>query len=252
MRRSSERIIQSVDRAIQIIKCFDDSEELGITEISKRLDLNKSTTFGLVSTLYANGILEKNVNTGKYMLGIEMFRLGTKVNVSLRSLVVPYLERLVNMYGETANLVVLSDLSVVYLEKIESSHSMRISTSVGGQKPLHCTAVGKSILAFLPADELEKILDKIELTKFTENTITDKETLLKALQEIRAKGYAEDSEEMEMGLNCFASPILNQYKYPVASISVSGPLTRMDENKKEEIAKTLVEFSQEISKKLGY
>lgn len=82
--------------------------------------LHKSTTFGLISTLYANGILEKNDNSGKYKLGLKLFRLGTKVNSSLRHIVVPYLERLVNMYHETANLVILHDLSVIYLEKVES------------------------------------------------------------------------------------------------------------------------------------
>jgi DNA-binding IclR family transcriptional regulator len=249
---NSEKTIQSVDRAIKIIRCFDTFEELGITEISKLLNLHKSTTFGIVSTLSANGILEKNENTGKYKLGLELYRLGTKVNLSLRGITLPYLERLVEMYEETANLVVLQDLSVVYLEKVESSHSMRISTSVGGRKPLYCTAVGKAILAFLPPDELERKLDKMKLVKFTDNTITSKEDLKKALNEIRKRGYAEDNEEMEIGLHCIAAPILNQYSYPIGAISVSGPISRMNGEVDINISRTLVEFTMEISKKLGY
>lgn len=252
MDNNSEKTIQSVDRAIKIIRCFDTFEELGITEISKLLNLHKSTTFGIVSTLSANGILEKNENTGKYKLGLELYRLGTKVNLSLRGITLPYLERLVEMYEETANLVVLQDLSVVYLEKVESSHSMRISTSVGGRKPLYCTAVGKAILAFLPPDELERKLDKMKLVKFTDNTITSKEDLKKALNEIRKRGYAEDNEEMEIGLHCIAAPILNQYSYPIGAISVSGPISRMNGEVDINISRTLVEFTMEISKKLGY
>lgn len=252
MDNNSEKTIQSVDRAIKIIRCFDTFEELGITEISKLLNLHKSTTFGIVSTLSANGILEKNENTGKYKLGLELYRLGTKVNLSLRGITLPYLERLVEMYEETANLVVLQDLSVVYLEKVESSHSMRISTSVGGRKPLYCTAVGKAILAFLPPDELERKLDKMKLVKFTDNTITGKEDLKKALNEIRKRGYAEDNEEMEIGLHCIAAPILNQYSYPIGAISVSGPISRMNGEVDINISRTLVEFTMEISKKLGY
>lgn len=252
MDNNNEKTIQSVDRAIKIIRCFDTFEELGITEISKLLNLHKSTTFGIVSTLSANGILEKNENTGKYKLGLELYRLGTKVNLSLRGITLPYLERLVEMYEETANLVVLQDLSVVYLEKVESSHSMRISTSLGGRKPLYCTAVGKAILAFLPPDELERKLDKMKLVKFTDNTITSKEDLKKALNEIRKRGYAEDNEEMEIGLHCIAAPILNQYSYPIGAISVSGPISRMNGEVDINISRTLVEFTMEISKKLGY
>jgi DNA-binding IclR family transcriptional regulator len=249
---SSEKIIQSVDRAIKILRCFDNYEELGITEISKMLNLHKSTTFGLVSTLHANGILEQNENTGKYKLGLELYRLGTKVNLSLRTIVLPYLERLVEMYEETANLVVMQGLSVVYLEKVESSHSMRISTSVGGRKPLYCTAVGKAILAHLPPDELNRKLDKMELVKFTDNTITCKDELKKALIEIKEKGYAKDNEEMEIGLCCIAAPILNQYGYPIGAISVSGPKSRMNSELDIKVGKVLVEFTMEISKKLGY
>lgn len=252
MSNNNKKIIQSVDKAIQIMKCFNNSEELGVTEISKMLNLHKSTTFGLISTLNANGILEKNDNTGKYKLGLELYRLGTKVNLSLRGIVIPYLEQLVSIYGETANLVILQDTSVIYLEKVESSHSMRISTLVGGKKPVYCTAVGKAMMAFLPHKDLEDLLCKIKFNKYTDNTIVDKQSLLEFLDEVRKKGYAEDHEELEMGLHCIAAPILNQYKHPFAAISVSGPVTRMSEDLCKEIGGTLVKFAQEISTKLGY
>lgn len=248
----NEKIIQSVDRAIKILNCFENNEELGVTEISKLVGLHKSTTFGLISTLYANGILEKNDNSGKYKLGLKLFRLGTKVNSSLRHIVVPYLERLVNMYHETANLVILHDLSVIYLEKVESPLSIAISTLVGGRQPLHCTAVGKAILANLSSEILKDKISRMELTKFTSNTICDKKTLIESLENIKKKGYAEDFEELEIGLHCIAAPILNHNNMPFAAISISGPTSRMNEDLCREIGLSLVQYTGEISQKLGF
>ncbi len=252
MIKNDKRTIQSVDKAFEIIRCFVDNEELGVTEISKKLYIHKSTTFGLISTLSANGILEKNNNTGKYRLGLELYRLGTKVNMTLKNLTFPYLEEVANKYQETANLVILKDISVMYLEKVEGSHSMRISTLVGGEKPIYCTAVGKAILAFSNEKDIEKTIKKLEFNKYTPNTILDQASLRKSLEEIRTKGYAEDCEEMEVGLRCIATPIFNQYKVPFAAISVSGPTTRMNNSLSTEIASVLIEFANEISVKLGY
>lgn len=244
--------IQSVSRAIQIIRCFENNEELGVTEISKMVGLHKSTAFGLISTLEANKLLEKNDCTGRYRLGLELFRLGTKVNSTLRHIAVPYLEQLVKMYQETVNLVVMEDLSVIYLEKVESTHSIRISTMVGGRLPLYCTAVGKSILAFLPAEELHHKINKMEFVKYTDNTLHDKETIMKSLEQIKKKGYSEESEELEIGLSCIAAPLFNYFGNPFAAISISGPTSRMSENFRKEISTNLIHITQEISKKLGY
>lgn len=245
-------VIQSVSRAIQIIRCFEDNEELGVTEISKIIGLHKSTTFGLISTLEANKLLEKNENTGKYRLGLELFRLGTKVNSTLRHIAIPYLEQLVNMYQETVNLVVMDDLYVIYLEKVESTRSMRISTMVGGRLPLYCTAVGKAIMANLPPEELNSKLDRMEFKKYTDKTLYDKNSIIGSLEKIRRAGYAEESEELEIGLSCVAAPIYNHFNIPFAAISLSGPTFRMNEGFRKEIGLTLIRYTQEISVKLGY
>lgn len=245
-------VIQSVSRAIQIIRCFEDNEELGVTEISKIIGLHKSTTFGLISTLEANKLLEKNENTGKYRLGLELFRLGTKVNSTLRHIAIPYLERLVNMYQETVNLVVMDDLYVIYLEKVESTRSMRISTMVGGRLPLYCTAVGKAIMANLPPEELKSKLDRMEFKKYTDKTLYDKNSIIGSLEKIRSAGYAEENEELEIGLSCIAAPIYNHFNIPFAAISLSGPTFRMNEDFCKEISLTLIRYTQEISVKLGY
>lgn len=252
MEMKSGKLIQSVDRAIQILKCFEDNEELGVTEISKIINLHKSTTFGLICTLEANKLLEKNEDTGRYRLGIELFRIGTKVNSSLRRIAFPYLEKLVKMFQETVNLVILDDIYVIYLEKVESTHSMRISTVVGGKLPLYCTAVGKAILANLTEEELNDKINKMEFMKFTDKTICDKDMLLKSLKDIKKNGYAEELEELEVGLTCIGAPIYNHLGTAFAAISVSGPTSRMNDNLRKEIRGTLMKFAQEMSKSMGY
>jgi len=252
LNKSGENVIQSVCRAIQIIRCFEKNEELGVTEISKIAGLHKSTAFGLISTLEANKLIEKNELTGKYRLGLELFRLGTKVNSALRHIAVPYLEQLVKMYQETANLVVMDDLSIIYLEKVESTQSMRISTLVGGRLPLYCTAVGKAILANLPPEELNSKLKRMEFRKYTGNTVSDRNSLMESLELTRNRGYAEDNEELEIGLSCIAAPIYNHFNIPFAAISLSGPTFRMDEVFRKEASVTLMNYTGEISMKLGY
>jgi DNA-binding IclR family transcriptional regulator len=252
LNKSSENVIQSVSRAIQIIRCFEKNEELGVTEISKMVGLHKSTAFGLISTLEANKLIEKNELTGKYRLGLELFRLGTKVNSALRHIAIPYLEQLVKMYQETANLVVMDDLSIIYLEKVESTRSMRISTLVGGRLPLYCTAVGKAILANLPSEELNSKLKRMEFRKYTGNTASDRNSLMESLELTRNRGYAEDNEELEIGLSCIAAPIYNHFNIPFAAISLSGPTFRMNEDFRKEASAALMDYTKEISMKLGY
>lgn len=248
----NRKTIQSVSRAISILRCFNNNEELGVTEISKIMMLHKSTIFGLISTLEINGLLEKNDITGKYRLGIELFRLGSKVNLNLRKIAMPYLEEMVRVYHETTNLVILNDDNVVYLEKVEGTRSMFISTVVGGKLPLYCTAVGKAILAGIPEDELTDKIDEMVFKKFTDNTINDKKVLLKSIDNVKKRGYAEELEEFQIGLTCVAAPIYNHIGNAFAAISISIPSNRMNETLKNEIGKTLIDITQEISTKIGY
>lgn len=252
MEKQKVKTIQSVSRAIEILRCFDNNEELGVTEISKILGLHKSTAFGLISTLESYQLLEKNGDTGKYRLGIELFRLGTKVNSSLRSVAIPYLETLLNKYEETVNLVVRDYNFVTYLEKIESPHSMRICTRVGQRLPLYSTAVGKVILASLSDEEIEEVIEASEIKKYTQNTICNKRELFEYIHRVRKNGYAEDFEELEEGLTCVAAPIINHTGKAIAAISVSGPTSRMNDEFRQRIIETLIEATKEISKKLGY
>lgn len=246
------KTIQSIERTYNILKCFEKKEELGVTEISKMLSLHKSTTYNLISTLEYLGLLEKTKQDSKYKLGMELFRLGTMVNSNLRSVAMPYLEKLSELFSETVNLVARNGLKVIYLEKMDSPHSMRISTKEGQQLPLYCTAVGKAIISTLEEEEINSITKNLEFNKFTQYTVASKGELLEQIEKAKKRGYSEDIQELETGLTCVAAPIRDYTGKSKFAISVSGPNTRMTEEVRSKIGKTLVKYTEEISRKLGY
>jgi IclR family KDG regulon transcriptional repressor len=243
--------LQTISRSIQVLRCFDNDADLGITDIAKRLGLAKSTVFGIVSTLEYNGFLEQDSRTGRYRLGTELFRLGTKVKADLLSLCKPYMEKLVAAYRETVHLVIPDQCSILYIHKIESPHSMRICSKVGERQPLYCTGVGKAILAYLGESERKAIMDKMNFVQMTPFTIGDMDFLNKELAGIKAKGFAVDREELEVGLICVAAPVFDSFDKPVAAISVAGPASRMTDRVIADIAGTLTAFTRELSGKLG-
>ena len=250
MSKQGDRYVQSVIRAVDILRCFEDDENLGLTEISRKIGLHKSTTFGLVNTLVHASLLEKNQKSEKYQLGLGLFSLGTLVKHDLRSVVEPFLIQLVEQSKETVNFVVRNDDSVMYISKIESPHSMRICTQIGRHLPLYCTAVGKAILAFLDESEVHSILATRPPEEFTGKTITDTEQIIESLPLIRAQGYAVDDEELEYGLTCIAAPIFNSQGKPIAGLSVSGPTSRMDQPLLDKCSILLRNYTSQISDKM--
>ncbi|MHC1758351.1 MAG: IclR family transcriptional regulator [Negativicutes bacterium] len=198
--------LQTISRSIQLLRCFDDEQELGISELAQRLGIAKSTVYGIVSTLENHSFLEQDSRTGRYRLGTEIFRLGTKVKSDLLNLVKPYMEKLVTDFSETVHLVVPDQCSILYIHKIESPHSMRICSRVGERLPLYCTAVGKAILAQMGEEEQAAVISATSFHPYTPYTIWDKNILLQELAKVKAAGFAVDREELEMGLTCAGSP----------------------------------------------
>ena len=241
-------MIQSVARAVGILRCFEEQESLGITQIARAMQLNKSTAFGLAATLVELGMLEQDGTSGRYRLGLELYRLGCLVDTDIRRVVLPELTALSEQLKETMNFVRPDGGDVVYLIKKESPHSMRICTKDGQRLPMYCTAVGKAILAFLPPEEQEKILSGSSFVPCTANTVTSAGELRRSLLQIVRDGYALDREEFEYGLVCVALPILDQQGRPVAAISCSGPTSRMDAQKIEECLEAMRHSLQRLSR----
>ena len=164
----------------------------------------------------------------------------------------PHLKELVRKCNETVHLGVLEGGEVLYLAKEESSQTIRMISYVGKRAPLHCTALGKVLLAFLPEEERKKILKQEELPRLTDNTITDRNKLEKELSKIQIQGFALDREENEKDVRCIAAPIRNYRGEVIAAISISSPVFRIDKNAQNNLKVALIETSRKISKRLGY
>lgn len=252
---NNDNLIQSVDRAMKILDVFSLKEkELGVTEIANRLGLHKSTVFGLLGTLEHWGCVEQNQHTGKYHLGLKLFELGNRVKegLDLRALALPFLQELVERYRETVHLVVHDRGEVVYIEKVEGPSAIRMYSQVGHRAPMHCTGVGKAILAFRPKQEVDALIQTKGLRPFAPNTITDPQRLHAELNMIRQKGYSFDNEEIEIGLRCVAAPVIDYQNKVVAAISIAGPSTRMTDEQMQNLIIPIKETALKISQRLGY
>jgi IclR family KDG regulon transcriptional repressor len=246
--------IQSVGRALAILEQFShDERTLGVTEIAKRVGIHKSTCFGLLHTLQQLGYIQQDASNGQYGLGLKTFELGQAYfdGLDLRYITRPFLLEMVEKTQETVHLVVAEGCRAVYIDKVESSHAMPISSRIGQEAILHCTGVGKVLLAHMRDEDRDQVVSK-GLERYTEHTITDECELLEHLKRIRECGHGIDNQERELGLRCVAAPIFNARKQAIAAISISGPISRITREKQGDLSKVIKQATQEISRKLGY
>jgi DNA-binding IclR family transcriptional regulator len=247
-------MVKSVVRVMQILDTLSAEDSLSITEISTKLGSPKSSIHDIVSTLLTTGILEKDLDRNRYRLGLKLFELGNqaKENLEIRQVAVPVLKALHERLDETIYLTVLDGREVLYVECFESTKRLRTYSVIGVRAPLHCTSVGKVILAFMDEDAVEEVVQSMGLPRFTEATISDREKLDTELAKIRRRGYAIDNMEHEEGVRCLGAPVRNHTGEVLASISVSGPSQRLTVDRIEEIAPLVMNTAEEISKRLGY
>lgn len=247
--------LQSVDRAIAVLKAFSEEEpELGVTGLSQRLGLPKSTVYRLLASLQQEGIVDQNPETEKYRLGIELVHLAGLVlkQIDVRQVARPHLRSLAETSEETVNLTVLTDSGkVINIDGISSPRMVRNVGWIGREMLPHCISSGKALLAYLPQQQLECILAK-GLPRFTEKTITDPILLQEELKGVRQQGYAVAQEELEVGLSAVAAPIWNHEGKVVAAVSVSGPSFRLSAEKIPALAELTRQTANEISHQLGY
>lgn len=245
-----KKTIASVIKAIEVIEFIAYSDkEVGVTEISKGLDYGVSATYHLLNTLKECNIIVQDNRTKKYSLGLKLWQIGmlayeqNHISVILK----PYLKKLKNLTGETANLTIMDNHQIVYIAQEESDRLVRMFTQTGATAPLHCTAAGKVLLAYKPEKIQNLILDEIELTKYTENTIVDRQELIREINEIKEKGYGFDNEERELGVSCIGAPVFDINDNAIACITISGPTTRFTEDKKKEWIENILKVTKEAT-----
>jgi IclR family transcriptional regulator, KDG regulon repressor len=250
-----ENVVKSVSRALDIIALVGMKKGgLGVTEIANQIDINKSSVFRTLSTLVQYGYIEQDCVSGKYKLGYKFLDMSSKLleSIDIRAEAKPFLQELEDKTNEVIHLVVYDQGEVVYIEKLEGTETLRTHSRVGKRAQMHCTSVGKAILAHLPENDVLAILDRKGMPFHTDHTLTSKEDLLQELKQIRLRGYALDLEENEYGITCIAAPVFDHLENVVAAVSVSGPTTRMTEERLNQLGPIMIQTSQKLSARLGY
>ena len=247
--------IRSVSHALDVIEQFyGDADELGVTELSKRLKLHKNNIFRLLATLESRGYIEQNKATENYRLGVRSLQLGQAYvsRMGLLRQARPIMESLVKQCGESAYVAVPRRGGMVPLDCVEADQPIRCVSRIGESLPLHCTAVGKAHLAFESEDELKTHLPE-GLKRYTPATITERQALLQQLRSVLESGYSTDSGEYVEDLRSIAVPIKDYTGRVVGTLAVSGPAYRMPaERVHKEMAPQVLKAGRELSSRLGY
>jgi len=254
-RDKSNYIIQSVSHALDVLDEFHGNvDELGVTELSKKLKLHKNNVFRILATLQSRNYIEQNKANENYRLGIRCLELG-QTFIHQRGMLKqanPVLQELAEKTGETSYVSIMRGNEVVYLDSVEPETTVRVVSRLGLHMPTHATAAGKVLVAFESEEDLRKRFSG-ELKSYTKNTFRTVEELFRDLEAVREKGYATDLEEFEEGLRCVASPIRDYTRKVIGALSVSGPAHRLADEKIQTIfGAEVVRLGKELSIRLGF
>lgn len=238
--------VQSLHRALDLLEVVaDHGGQMAIGQIAAATDIPLPTIHRLLRTLVERGYMRQLADR-RYALGFRLLPLGASANALVGADTAPFLSQLVAALGETANLAILTEDQAEYIAQAPSPHAMRMFTEVGRRVQLHCTGVGKALLAQLAPSEVSAIVRRMGLSAQTPNTITTEVALQAELDRIRAQGYSMDEQEQELGVRCIAVPITGNLLSTMA-ISVSGPLTRMT----DEVVAKAAPLLQSVAARLG-
>ena len=245
--------ILALDRALDVLDMLAGAGGLTLTEISTRLSQSPSTIYRVLATLEARRVVETDPASQTWHIGPGAFGIGSaflrRSNIVERSR--PSMFALMEQTGETCNLGIERDASVVFVSQVETHQSIRAFFPPGTRSPLHVSGIGKALLASLDAARLDRMLPRMQLKGFTPSTITDPAALRRELELTRERGYAIDNEEHTPGMRCIAAPIRNHHGEAVAGISISGPVIRVEGARISAIGAEVARVAAELSRSLG-
>jgi DNA-binding IclR family transcriptional regulator len=241
--------IKSLARGLVILDYLGQAEEgVGITELADKMGIDKGSASRLLATLARYGYAEKDTATRRYRLGSQVVALSRSMllRMPLRETAKPYLRQLMERTGECAHLGIVAQGKVLYIDQVESPATLRVNAQVGHMAPLHCTALGKTLLAFSDA-ELPETLET-----YTFRTLTDPDILRMNLEQTRKQGYGLDDEEYDYGVRCVAAPVFDFRQKVIGAVGISGPAARMTLEKTPELARIVIEISQALSDRMSF
>lgn len=245
--------ISSLAKGLKVLELLAEERALKVSAVARHLGQNRAASHRFLATLKQLGYVEKDEDD-RYRLTFRVLELGMKVanrNEILR-IVRHAMQELSLAFNETVNLGYLDGREILHLDKIDSKEVLRMDSDLGSRAPAYCTALGKVLLAFLPAEERDAFFRNLQLRPHGPNTITSVQSLRFELDRIRQCGYAVDDEELAPGLRCVAAPVFDHTARAAYAISVSGPAVRMTFERIEQIQPRLSAVCEQISAKLGH
>ena len=247
---------RTVSKALDVLDCLGrEQRPLSASEVARLCGLSRPTAYRLLGTLLMHGYVVHEPNAeAKYRLGYKILELSRSLlaNVELRQQALPYLQELSRSADETAYLAVLDRGAVVYVEKVESMQAVRMHCEVGTRNPVHSTALGKAILAYMDPGERAAILGKGPLEARAPHTITDRGELEVHLEQVRQQGFVIDDVENEEGIRCVAAPVFDHSGEVIGAISLSGPAYRLSLERAHQVAGEVKATALAVSKEMGY
>src|SRR3954468_882875 len=245
----------SVERALGMLEAVaQEPEGLSNAEISRKLEIPKSSASYILRALEKHGYLHRDKETAKYRVGLKILSLsrGALSGIDVREVALPIMRHLMEKTTLTCHLAILDGPVAVYIEKVEPQGFIRMDTWVGRRMSVHATSVGKALAAHIPQEQLQKIVAERPLEKRTPKTITTLPRLLKELERVRNLGYAVDDEENNLGARCLGAPVFNQHGAIEASLGLSGTINQVNSETMPRIVEALKDAARHLSMQLGH
>ncbi|KAA0969075.1 IclR family transcriptional regulator [Aureimonas fodinaquatilis] len=246
-------LISSLGKALSVIDLFTEQPTWSLAELAAKLDTSKPTIFRILHTFEDSGYLSKDVDTGRYHLGMRFYALGNSAirNEQLSWQAYAPLQELATQTGETVYVGILFGGEAVCVQLVDGSATVRMHSFIGKRSPAHASTLGKVILAHLPSADVDDFLQQYGMKAYTPNTITEPESFKQELRRIFEDGFAIDNEELELGLSCVGAPVSDNTGRVFATIAVSAPVSRMGAQQIVKLVPMVQQTARQISRLLG-
>ncbi|MDB5894495.1 MAG: DNA-binding transcriptional regulator KdgR [Rhodoferax sp.] len=245
--------VAAVLKVFAILQSLADRSETGVSELSMRLAMPKATVYRFLQTMRSLGYVRQEADSERYGLTMKLFELGARAPLypDMVELAKPHMTALSDLTGETIHLGMLIDSEIIYVHKVDSRHMLGMYSKVGKRAPIHCTAIGKVLLAWESDAQREHLLQGVDFKRYRDKTITSRPLFIEELNRTRAQGFGEDREEFDDHIRCLGMPIFDRTNKALAAISISFPTFRYEDAREQEVVTMLRDASRDISRQIG-
>jgi IclR family KDG regulon transcriptional repressor len=246
--------VAAVDKVFTILDAIGEHGPIGISELSQRLTMSKTTVHRFLQSLKGLGYVVQDAETERYRLTIRLFELGAKglESVDLVREADIEMQRIAQLTREAVHLGAFDEDSIIYIHKVDADYGLRMQSRIGRRNPLYSTAIGKVLLAGMEPGAVREILSRVEFKRSTRKTLSSVEAVLSILPRVREQGFGEDNEEQEEGLQCMAVPVFDRFGRVIAGLSISFPTMRCGADTKSHYVELLKRAGFAVSAQLGY